>query len=49
MHVRRYPLIKISQHGFLKGRSSLTNLLEFLEVVSNYIDGHPVDVIYLDF
>jgi ribonucleases P/MRP protein subunit RPP40 len=24
--------------------------LEFLEIVSNYIDqGHPVDVIYLDF
>ena len=49
-HVRRYRLIKNSQHGFLKGRSCLTNLLEFLEVVSNYIDqGHPVDVIYLDF
>ena len=48
-HVRRYPLIKNSQHGYLKGRSCLTNLLEFLEVVSNYIDGHPVDVIYLGF
>jgi ribonucleases P/MRP protein subunit RPP40 len=34
----------------LKGRSCLTNLLEFLEIVSNYIDqGHPVDVIHLDF
>ena len=28
----------------------LTNLLEFLEFVTNYIDqGYPIDVIYLDF
>ena len=34
----------------MKGRSCLTSLLEFLELVSNYIDQwHPVDVIYLDF
>jgi ribonuclease P/MRP protein subunit RPP40 len=39
-----------TQHGFVKKRSCLTNLLEFLEFVSNYIDrGFPVDVIYLDF
>ena len=50
MHVRIHKLIKESQHGFLKGRSCLTNLLEFLEFVSSYVDqGHPVDVIYLDF
>ena len=49
-HVRIHKLIKESQHGFLKGRSCLTNLLEFLEFVSSYVDqGHPVDVIYLDF
>ena len=48
-HVRRYKLIKDSQHGFLKGRSCLTNLLELLEYVSNFIDqGHPVDAICLD-
>ena len=49
-HVKEYKLIKESQHGFLKRRSCLTNLLEFLEFVINYIDkGYPIDVIYLDF
>ena len=33
-HVRIHKLVKESQHGFLKGRSCLTNLLEFLEFVS---------------
>ena len=48
-HVKEYKLIKESQHGFLK-RSCLTNLLDFLEFVTNYIDqGYPIDVIYLDF
>jgi hypothetical protein len=43
-------LIRDTQHGFVKKRSCLTNLLEFLEFVSSYIDrGFPVDVIYLDF
>ena len=39
-----------SQHGFRKNRSCLTNLLEFMEVVSNRLDKKEwVDVIYLDF
>jgi len=39
-----------SQHGFIKGRSCLTNMLEFFEEVTNRIDqGEPMDVIYLDF
>ena len=43
-------LIKDSQHGFRNKRSCLTNLLEFMEKVANYLDsGEPVDVIYLDF
>ena len=43
-------LIRSSQHGFVAKRSCLTNLLEFYECVSNYIDqGYPIDVIYLDF
>ena len=34
----------------LKKRSCLTNLLEFLKFVSNYVDqGYPIDVVYLDF
>jgi hypothetical protein len=49
-HLRKYNLIKESQHGFIHKRSCLTNLLEFLEHVTNYVDqGYPIDVIYLDF
>ena len=39
-----------SQHGFRKGRSCLTNLLEFLDRVTGCVDaGDSVDVIFLDF
>ena len=39
-----------SQHGFLKARSCLTNLLCFFEEITKWVDdGSPVDVIYLDF
>lgn len=49
-HLQKYKLIKDSQHGFICGRSCLTNLLVFLEEVTKYLDeGHPVDVLYLDF
>ena len=40
----------IPQHGFLRGRSCLTNLLTFLELVTKTVDdGNPVDAVYLDF
>ena len=43
-------LINPSQHGFLKARSCLTNILCFLEDVTKLVDeGSPVDIIYLDF
>ena len=43
-------LILKSQHGFMKKRSCLTNLLEYLENLSDLVDqGHSVDVVYLDF
>jgi hypothetical protein len=43
-------LIMNTQHGFVKKRLCLTNILEFLDIVTNYVDqGLPVDVIYLDF
>ena len=49
-HLEKYELIRESQHGFTRGRSCLTNLLEFLEDVTlNLDEGRPVDVIYLDF
>ena len=39
-----------SQHGFTAGRSSLTNLLTFLESHTYHVDqGLPVDVLYVDF
>ena len=49
-HLKENKLIHDSQHGFMKNRSCVTNLLQFLETVTDYIDkGYPVDVIYLDF
>ena len=38
MHLTEFNLINSSQHGFVKKRSFLTNLLEYLEYVCNYID-----------
>ena len=49
-HLQKHSLIKSSQHGFVRNRSCLTNLLVFMEEVTNYIDrGYPLDVIYSDF
>jgi hypothetical protein len=49
-HLDRSNLILKTQHGFVKRRSCLTNLLEFLDYVTNYVDrGCAVDVVYLDF
>ena len=49
-HLTDFRLIKDSQHGFVKNKSCLTNLLEYLTRVWGNIDnGKPVDVIYLDF
>ena len=46
----KHKLINPSQHGFLKARSCLTNLLCFFEELTKWVDeGSPVDVIYLDF
>ena len=43
-------LLRTSQHGFRKGRSCLTNLLTFLDRVTDGLDrGESVDVIFLDF
>ncbi|PKU38309.1 rna-directed dna polymerase from mobile element jockey-like [Limosa lapponica baueri] len=42
--------IRASQHGFMKGRSCLTNLMSFYNHVTRFLDvGKAVDVVYLDF
>jgi len=49
-HLSAHSLLNVSQHSFLSNKSCLTNLLEFLEYVTDAVDhGKPVDVIYLDF
>ena len=49
-HLERKGLLNISQHGFRKGRSCLTNLLSFLEEVTEKLDArNSIDVVYLDF
>ena len=40
----KHKLLNSSQHGFLKARSCLTNMLCFLEEITKWIDvGSPVD------
>ena len=51
-HIMDHLLINelFSQHGFMKRKSCLTNLLDFFEYVTSEVDrGNPVDTIYLDF
>ena len=49
-HLTNYRLIRDSQHGFMRGRSCLTNLLEYLEAITKFLDfGKYVDTVYLDF
>ena len=49
-NMKENKLINPSQHGFLKARSCLTNVLCFFEEITKWVDeGSPVDVIYLDF
>jgi hypothetical protein len=49
-HLNNFSLIRVSQHGFTKNRSCLTNLLEFMEEVTSTLDSRKsVDIIYLDF
>ena len=47
-HMNTNNLFSAAQHGFIKGKSCTTQLLEFLEDVSQALD-EGVDVIYLDF
>jgi hypothetical protein len=44
-------LMSINQHGFMKNRLTITNLLEYASFVLNSIEdgNHQVDSIYTDF
>ena len=49
-HVHGVQGIRPSQHGFMKGRSCLTNLTSFYDWVTRLVDeGKAVDVVYLEF
>ncbi|GAB0206903.1 mitochondrial enolase superfamily member 1 [Grus japonensis] len=49
-HVQDNQGIRPSQHGFMKGRSCLTNLISFYDKMTHLVDeGKAVDVIHLDF
>ena len=49
-HLERNSLIRPSQHGFMAGRSTATNLLVYMEALTKLMDeGHAADVLYLDF
>ncbi|KAK4827442.1 hypothetical protein QYF61_017999 [Mycteria americana] len=49
-HVQDNQAIRPSQHGFMKGKSCLTNLISFYDKVTCLVDeGKSVDVVYLDF
>ena len=46
----KHKLINTSQHGFLKVKSCLTNLLCFLDEITKWADdGSPGVFVYLDF
>uniref|UniRef100_A0A8C3BZK7 Reverse transcriptase domain-containing protein n=1 Tax=Cairina moschata TaxID=8855 RepID=A0A8C3BZK7_CAIMO len=49
-HLQGKQAIRPSQHGFMKGRSCLMNLISFYDKVTRWVDeGKAVDVVYLDF
>ena len=49
-HLDLHKLLRQSQHGFLEHRSTITNLLEYLDIVTELLDsGANVDMFYLNF
>ena len=49
-HMTENNHFSASQHGFTSGKSCITQLLEFMEDITESIDnGKDVDIVYLDF
>ncbi|CAM4389901.1 unnamed protein product [Caretta caretta] len=49
-HLHERKVIRNSQHGFIKGKSCLTNLIAFYDEITGSVDeGKVVDVLFLDF
>ena len=49
-HLTKYSLINEQQHGFVRLKSCVTNLLECLDIITQAINqGALVDLIFLDF
>ena len=49
-HLVTNELLNQTQHGFMKNKSCQTNLIEFLDYISQVFDeGDAIDVVYLDF
>jgi len=48
--VEEKKVLRSSQHGFIKGKSCLTNLIAFYDDMTGWVDeARAVDVVYLDF
>ena len=49
-HIQNNQVIRPSQHGFMKARPCLANLISFYNKVTCSVgEGKAVDVVYLDF
>ena len=49
-HLQEKNLLSPKQHGFISGRSTVTQLLNYMDkCIQNIVGGHVVDAIYLDF
>jgi len=48
--VEEKKVLRSSQHGFIKGKSCLTNLIALYDGMTGWVDeGRAMDVVYLDF